>query len=372
MIEAVDIRWFRGVRSAHLSGFTPITVLVGPSGCGKSTVLDALYIATAPSPPDALGRVVQRRTELPNGAKWLFWRGDPQRGALPHFSLGIAVDPQGRASRPSGEPVRRRDCETDLGWFAPKQGLHELEAELESSTGDRMTFGVDCAWATTVAGSPVRGVWSVAFNRNNQFVTRQNAPLSRWPAPIDLGTTRLSVPTPGALHEPLPNVFIEAFRERRLKQVVELVRDVIPGLQELVNITPVGEEGGDLAAAFEDHVVSVGSMGAGEQSLIRLCLELGGRPGDTVLLEDPEAHQHPLALRQSARAIVAAARRGIEIILSTHSLELLDDIAAELSSDELPWLSVFSMARRDGDVVSSRHEGPMVAKVREAIGKDYR
>jgi hypothetical protein len=33
---------------------------------------------------------------------------------------------------------------------------------------------------------------------------------------------------------------------------------------------------------------------------------------------------------------------------------------------------VFSMVRRNGEVLASRHEGPMVAKVRDAVGKDYR
>lgn len=366
MLEAVEIQWFRGIRSAKLEGFTPISVLVGPSGCGKSTVLDAIYIATAASPPDALGRVVQRRTELPNGAKWLFWRGDPQTKSPPRFAVRASIDDHGRGQRPTAEEARHtREYQVDLGWFGPRQILPELEAELEKVTGARMTAGVRCSWRIS---QDVYHQWHVAFNRSNQFVIQR----TNWMGEISFASTRISLPSPGALHEPLPNVFIEAFRERRLKQVIELVSDVIPGLQDLVNITAVGDEGGDLAAAFEEHVVSVGSMGAGEQALIRLCLELGGRPGDTVLVEDPEAHQHPRALRQSARAIVAAARRGVDVILSTHSLELLDDLTAELSSDELSWLSVFSMVRKDGDVHSSRHEGPMVAKVRDAVGKDYR
>jgi len=367
MIEAVEIQWFRGIRSARLSGLTPITVLVGPSGCGKSTVLDAIYVATAPSPAEALGRVVRRRTELPNGGKWLFWKGEPHSATLPQMDAWVGVRKGTFADAATGAQELGRH-HVSLGWFGPHQGPPELEVEVERATGTRMLFGVQCNWES----GPKLGVWNIAFNRTNDFVLSRGRSAKPWPTPEDLGSTRLSLPSPGALHDPLPNVFIDAFRERRLKSVIDLLKDVIPGLQDLVNLTAVGDEGGDLGAAFEDHVVSVGSMGAGEQALIRLCLELGGRPGETVLIEDPEAHQHPRALRQSARAIVAAARRGVDVILSTHSLELLDDLTAELSPDELEWLSVFSLVRRDGVVLSSRHEGAMVAKVREAVGKDYR
>ena len=365
MIEAVDIQWFRGIRSAKLSGFTPITVLVGPSGCGKSTLLDAIYVATASSPPDALGRVVRRRTELPNGGKWLFWKGEPNGATLPQIFATVGV--RKGAAIATGAP-QLGERHVFLGWFGPHQGPPELEIELERATGSRMLFGVQCNWQS----GPGRGVWNIAFNRTNEFVLARGRSEQPWPAPDDFSSTRLSLPSPGSLHDPLPNVFIEAFRERRLTSVIDLVKGVIPGLQDLVNLTAVGDEGGDLGAAFEDHVVSVGSMGAGEQALIRLCLELGGRPGETVLVEDPEAHQHPRALRQSARAIVAAARRGVDVILSTHSLELLDDLTTELNPDELDWLSVFSLIRRDGVVEASRHEGSMVAKVRDAVGKDYR
>lgn len=59
---------------------------------------------------------------------------------------------------------------------------------------------------------------------------------------------------------------------------------------------------------------------------------IGDRP-DVTLLEEPESFQHPRYLRELANLLHAAARReGAQVILSTHSIELIDyllDMAAE-------------------------------------------
>jgi predicted ATPase len=76
MIKAVRMTNFRGVRMGTLDDFAPLTVLVGPNGCGKSTVLDALLIGSSPRPLSALKDTIERRSEVVNGVRWLFYRGD--------------------------------------------------------------------------------------------------------------------------------------------------------------------------------------------------------------------------------------------------------------------------------------------------------
>ena len=43
------------------------------------------------------------------------------------------------------------------------------------------------------------------------------------------------------------------------------------------------------------------------------------RPGDLLILEEPESHLHPAAQRQLARGIVRLVNAGVKVLITTHS-----------------------------------------------------
>ena len=43
------------------------------------------------------------------------------------------------------------------------------------------------------------------------------------------------------------------------------------------------------------------------------------RPGDLLILEEPESHLHPAAQRQLARGIVRLVNAGVRVLITTHS-----------------------------------------------------
>lgn len=97
------------------------------------------------------------------------------------------------------------------------------------------------------------------------------------------------------------------------------------------------------------------------------------RPGGVVLLEEPEVHQRPRAIHQSAKAILAAVRREVQVVLSTHRLDLIDALLSEMQSDdELKKLSVYSLRLKDGCLKRFRVAGSDVAFQRVQIGDDLR
>lgn len=91
-----------------------------------------------------------------------------------------------------------------------------------------------------------------------------------------------------------------------------------------------------------------------------------------VFLEEPEAHQHPASIRQSARAIVTGIRSGLQLVVATHSLELIDALLAELADDELPQLSVHRLHLTAGELRTSRVVGEDVRLSRREIAEDLR
>lgn len=99
----------------------------------------------------------------------------------------------------------------------------------------------------------------------------------------------------------------------------------------------------------------------------RACLDFGG-----AILEEPEAHLHAAAMTRSARAIHAAVRRNIQCVVTTHSIELVDQLLATATADDLSRLAVIRLGLVDGALRSSAFIGPDVAAARDELDMDLR
>jgi predicted ATPase len=145
---------------------------------------------------------------------------------------------------------------------------------------------------------------------------------------------------------------------------------VVPGLSDIEILTD--DEAPILHLVFADHSVPVEVAGDGIEMLLRLTPELASRPRGVVLMEEPEAHQHPRAIGQTAKAVLAAVRRGIQIIVSTHSLDLIDNLLAHSGDADLDRVSVHRLALAKGVLHCQRLAGKDVAFARSAIEDDLR
>ncbi len=175
---------------------------------------------------------------------------------------------------------------------------------------------------------------------------------------------------PTSLQKPLHELYSKAVQHGRRKEAVGIISEVFPGVQNVEILTEYGEP--ILHFVFAEYSVPATLAGDGIQSLLRLSLELAASGGGVALLEEPEVHQHPGAIRQSAGAILAAVRRQIQVVLTTHSLELIDAILAESSAEDLGRLSLYRLQLQDGGLQSSRLSGPDIAFARTEIEDDLR
>ena len=138
----------------------------------------------------------------------------------------------------------------------------------------------------------------------------------------DLPEVHLVEAYPANFQRPLHDLYTKAVQQGRRKEAIGIISEVFPGVSNVEILTEQGEP--ILHFVFADYSVPATLAGDGIQSLLRLSLELAASGGGVALLEEPEVHQHPDAIRQSAKAILAALRRKIQVILTTHSLELID------------------------------------------------
>lgn len=337
MISGLEIKGFRGIREGKVENLTPLVILVGPNGGGKSTLLDALLIGSIGDPGAGIVRVIKRHRGTKEGARWLLYRG----GGSGHAKISV-----------SSPAIGRR-----VGLMPSLSGPGNIryDVDLESPTGN----------ITSVGGTSE--IWD--RGNGNYEPAGPLAGIDR-PVPED-SEIRLVEPYETLSLTPLHTLHTRTVTHGQRDAVRGIMSPVVPGLVELQILTE--GESPILHFVFSEYSVPVAIAGDGVRSLTRLCLELAVGPRGTVLLEEPEIHQHPKAIRQTARAIVAAVRRDIQVVLTTHSLELIDALLNESSPEELKdKVSLYRTLLSDGLLRSHRHSGDEAIFARSQIEDDLR
>ena len=85
----------------------------------------------------------------------------------------------------------------------------------------------------------------------------------------------------------------------------------------------------------EDILVSQASSMVSELAPLVLFLRSGINPGDTLIIEEPEAHLHPGAQADMAVILARLVRTGVRVIITTHSDWLLQEIGNLIRVGEL-------------------------------------
>lgn len=338
MIRSVAINGIRGIREGRLDDLAPLTILVGPNGAGKSTVLDALFIAANPNPNQGLQEICQsinRRVSIPRGWRWLVHRASEAESSTIQVTTSSGED---------------RTCQIRL-----LQGGHGVECR-------PVTAGI------TVGAAPVPAVSTVSSHIGG--LRRPSAP-GRFKPLNDVTEIRFLEADLFGMQSPLHELYSRVVERGRRQQANDLLAEVVSGAKGVEILTE--DDSPIIHLVFEDHSVPAALAGDGVLMVLRLIVELASRRGGVVLLEEPEVHQHPGAIRQSAKAILAAVRREIQVILTTHSLELIDALLAESSEDDLDKMAVYRLhLDSTGLLESHRIPGREVLVARTQIEDDLR
>jgi hypothetical protein len=331
VIRSVEIKGLRGIREGILTDLSPLVILVGPNGSGKSTVIEGILIGASPNPGDAIVEVIRRHETGGSGPSWLLWKAGETGAAAVTVTTSAGVSRTCQIRQNRSTPA----AETLFEHTAVEHGIQ-------------------------VAGGWVRGA-------KNKYVNHQSTPFH---ALQDVPGVRLVEAYPTTLQRPLHELHSKAVQIGRRKEAVGIISEVFPAVTNIEILTEHDEP--ILHLVFPDYSVPATLAGDGIQSLLRLSLELAASGGGVALLEDPEVHQHPGAIRRSARAILAAVRRQIQVVLTTHSLELIDAILAASSDDDLDRLSLYRLQLQGSVLTSSRLPGRDIAFSRAEIEDDLR
>jgi energy-coupling factor transporter ATP-binding protein EcfA2 len=346
VIRSIEIRNLRGIEHGELADLAPLTVLVGPNGSGKSTVLDALLIGADPSPGKALTRAVLRRTGLlDDAARWI------RHGANDALAPEIVVQTEGgKRSLSIRAPPWIHPNIAALVEALGRAGHHGPYTNLNvhEQPGEQVLAYVAFAY-------------DGAYGVNEASRASEVVPILRL---IDSGQSYLSAP--------VTQRYTQLMREGQLQLAKDLIVALVPTAEDL-------RLGVDEAEKPVLHVLYKGSRGStplalagdGIKLAVRVGLELAMGGGSVALLEEPETHLHPRAMWIVAQTIATSVKRGVQVILTTHSLDLLDALLAEIP-DDLNKLAVFRTRLDEGKLIVSRIPGDYVAEARAVLHEDLR
>lgn len=336
MITSVTVQHLRGVGQGALTDMAPLTVLMGPNGSGKSTFLEALLIGVSPSPAHMVGEVVRRRRGALNGADFLFTRNGT--------AAAIEI-----VAHPAESLVT--ELALEMNWMrvprALLAGLEKPRTAIQTKRGGGEALTV--------------------FGLNNEFKVRDE----REAVGVPTTFVRLIDPSQDLVRSPV-ELFSTLLKLGRKASVLQALQAVVgDGLRDVMIMT-AGERP-YLALELAEGAVPVSLAGDGVHSLTRLLLELANfEEGDLALLEEPEVHAHSRTLTQLAKVIWSTVARGVQVVLTTHSLELLDALVSEAPPAQLDQMAALRLRLSDGDVRSMRVSGSQIAQLREDFAEDLR
>jgi AAA domain, putative AbiEii toxin, Type IV TA system len=347
VITGLKIERLRGIREGELTGLAPLTILVGPNGSGKTSILEGLLIACAGNPGDAVGRGVRRRVSASHGARWITWK----RGETGSTKL--------TASSTSGEPVITEISEMNAGGLKPGEAAIRVQSWPQSGE-------VPGGGLTDVAE------WTVTFRTDNEYDRRGTAHRKA-------GFVRLIDPAPGANQSPIWKVYDRVLNAGFKREASALLAEIVDDFDDLT-MSAEDDATPTLRLLYRsDSVpdasrgVPIGLAGDGVYSLTRVALELAACRSGLALLEEPEVHQYPKTLWRIAQAITAAVQRDVQVIVTTHSHELIRMLLEQShAGSALERVAVIRLKLAAGRLVSSNLGGHEAWVATEKIGDDLR
>jgi putative AbiEii toxin of type IV toxin-antitoxin system len=348
MITEVEIRDLRGVHEGTLGDLSPLSILVGPNNSGKSTCLEALALVGAGF--DA-ARVV----------KMLLRRGGPA-----HHALAVSAFGDAKTSSVTLKTVEGSEHAT-IPWSMIRglvKDADHLQLAQREGLGKPLIAVAAQVWDIQgVTYLEPSGKTSTTFS--NLAV---GSPLERPPfdyALVDVEAVRQR----GALEDAYS--LIE--KAGKVESVVASLKGSMPTLTDL-RILKAGNDFLLHTMHGKAGLIPAYVAGDGFKRYLEIAASVYRVARGVVLLEEPESFQHPRYLRELTALLLDAAASGTQVVLSTHSIELIDSLlhAAAHGPTPAPYPTVHRLRLVDG-VLRSVALSPDVARTsRDDLLEDLR
>lgn len=343
-LTRVGLHRFKAAYDLRDVPLRPFNVIIGRNGVGKSTLLEALQwidsavrgsTNSACDRYNGIGDLINHRYSAAARGFDLETRLSAPNGAFARYQCSIqehesggwaAVDREdmriGAPGQPTGEQVLWMDGQVRAG------------ARGKVLAADRLALArVDELLAES--GLPVSGTDIASFWRNAVFLRLAPTELAK-PAPLKRPSGAPLLDEVGAT---LPTLIEELDQDGR-SDLVDMLRSVLPDFREVELLPSSDARVGSYA--LRENIVYRGKAGRkqfsipswmlseGTRRMTAIFALLAHRPGPSLLcIEEVENGLDPVSVRKVLSHLKEASTRGVQVILTTHSPWLLDDVDLE-------------------------------------------
>lgn len=324
MIRSFSIENFRCYKSLRIAKCERLNLILGDNGSGKTSILEALFLAVGQSPELALrlkmargwsGQLAGTMTNI-NQHLWsdLFYGGD--------LESAISIKLEGDKKENRGVKVVKSGSSITLP-------LEEGKLSLVSESSDNISF----LWTDSEGNE----------RSSTPILSQQGLKLD----PVGEGSTIHSYYPTGIVPPPaeIAQRFSVLSRANRKKELIQLIRKVWPWIEDItIEVNQAPELFADLKGTASK--VPLVNISSGINSLIGLLLSIINSPGGLVLYDEIGSGIYYRHLSKFWNVIIAACERyDCQLIASTHSKEVLDELFRSLGGREI---AVWRCQRNDG------------------------
>ena len=328
MLHKIKLSRFKGVKNGEISGFGDVNILIGPNNSGKSTILDSIYLLNHIfDPTDVLGNYIPKYITSKKAGntnlKSLHYKYREDESAVlhPHLKtkkVGLSI---GMAYNMTDWSIANS--------LNIKDNIQEGKIQREYGREDYSTS------------------YDTLFENLKRF---QNNDLLEYYSHLYESVHPTFYMHSGifqVLEQIERKVWGELHQERKDKRVINKLNDIYDSDIDQLSYVPI-EDDYEFQILFDDYAAQPGSMGDGFRYAFSLFSGIEAFSPNTVLVEEPENHQHPSAYQGIADAIKEYAEElDIQFFIATHSLDFLNllidgDIGTELE------ISIFHLSLIDG------------------------
>jgi predicted ATPase len=343
LLKNLHIKSYRGIKDLALPDFSSVSLVVGANNSGKSSILEAVALLSRPLDPSQWVQVARQRdtdTELAD-ALWSIFRS---KGVLklhdgPQISEFMEIEGQ----FPDGLRTMRARAVASEDWDTEESGAVTVRVtvKVNEQPAHDLVFrrGVSAQYGDGVRLFRCFAVTPITHRSGKTMVDH----LSRI---VDEGEKALAL---------------------------EMLQLFDPGIESLD--VSAGRRQTIVVKHKRRGVVDLASFGDGMRRVAALALALSRAQDGVLLIDEIEAGIHPAILSEVVeKLLVAASAAAVQLIATTHSLEVVDALvaaASALGDETQSAITAYYVAERNDQRSAQRYDHERLQELREA-GVDLR
>lgn len=360
-LKAVNIKSFRGIRNLAIQNLGAINLIVGDNNCGKTSALEAIELLRTSGNLANLYRVARQRESLTVfGVNSIF---DSFVCMFPHDGSEMKIEVEGICN-----------SEKILCQISGKQERVLLDAKELDRAVLRQNEGISGELETDVFNGKIETMFGNDTRNENISINRYS---------------RVSG-TPSSAKDKFNIVYVAPFEHLRGNVLSQIVRNesykkiCLKALQlfdrNIEDILILRSDVGNRPVEYIKHSklgnMPLATYGDGIKKVLVLANAIAAAAGGILLIDEIETAIHKKYYDDIFRFVIKACKAfGVQVFITTHSIEAIDGILATSdydTQDEEDDIKVVTLKRENDSTFSRVLPGREVFTNREAFGFEVR